>query len=153
MRNLELKIPPLLVVLVFALLMYAVAWALPVANITINAKINVALVFAILGILIVVAAITAFRRHRTTVNPLAPDESTAVVADGIYRVSRNPMYLGFLLILAAWAVYLANAAAVLLVPCFAIWMTELQIKPEERALAARFGDEYTQYLARVRRWL
>jgi protein-S-isoprenylcysteine O-methyltransferase Ste14 len=72
---------------------------------------------------------------------------------GVYRISRNPMYLGFLLALAGWAVYLSNAGAAVLVPAFVAYMTQFQIKPEERALLAKFDSEFAQYTSRVRRWL
>ena len=79
--------------------------------------------------------------------------SALVVSSGVYRVSRNPMYLGFLLALAGWAVYLSNAGAALLLPAFVAYMTRFQIKPEERALLVKFGPEFAQYMSRVRRWL
>ena len=153
MKSLELKVPPLILAIAFALIMYGVALLLPAADLTIDARTSVAIVFAGLGALIVAAGIVAFRRHKTTANPMAPEQAATVVVDGIYRFTRNPMYLGFVLMLAGWAVYLANAGAVLLVPGFVFWMTEWQIKPEERALAIRFGAEYAEYVDAVRRWI
>ena len=75
------------------------------------------------------------------------------MSSGVYRISRNPMYLGFFLALAGWALYLSNAVAVLLLPVFLAYMTQYQIKPEERALLAKFGPEFAQYMASVRRWM
>jgi protein-S-isoprenylcysteine O-methyltransferase Ste14 len=84
---------------------------------------------------------------------MAPGAAGTVVSHGVYRFTRNPMYLGFLVALAGWAAHLSNAAAALLLPAFVFYMTQFQIKPEERALAAKFGPRFTQYMSRVRRWV
>jgi protein-S-isoprenylcysteine O-methyltransferase Ste14 len=153
MQCLELKVPPLLVGLVFAGAMFGVARVAPGISYTLPARVSLALALAGLGGAIALAGVVAFRRRRTTVNPLTPGASSAVVSSGIYRVSRNPMYLGFFLALAGWAVYLSNAGPVLLLPAFLVYLTRYQIKPEERALLAKFGPEFAQYMARVRRWV
>lgn len=95
----------------------------------------------------------AFRKAHTTINPLRPDRAAAVVTMGVYRVTRNPMYLGLVLILLGLALYLASPWAVLGPPVFVAYITRYQIQPEERVLAARFGTPYTDYCAQVRRWL
>ncbi len=86
-------------------------------------------------------------------NPTKPSATSSLVTGGVFRLTRNPMYLSLLLYLLAWAAYLSNWLAALLVPLFVVYITELQIKPEERALSALFGAEYASYKARVRRWL
>jgi len=153
MQWLELKIPPLLVWLVLAGAMLGVAYSAPGLSFTLAGSPVIALALVALGGALALAGVIAFRNKRTTVNPLTPGASTSVVSGGVYRVSRNPMYLGFLLALAGWAVYLSNAGAALLLPAFVAYMTQYQIKPEERALLAKFGSEYVQYMSRVRRWL
>jgi protein-S-isoprenylcysteine O-methyltransferase Ste14 len=153
MRWLELKIPPLFVVLVFAGAMWGVAHAAPRLSFMLAGNFAIALVLGALGGALAAAGVAAFRRRRTTVNPLTPSASTFVVSSGVYRVSRNPMYLGFVLALAGWALYLSNAGAALLLPAFTAYMTQYQIKPEERALLAKFGPEFARYMSRVRRWL
>ena len=150
---LELKSPPLLVLLIMAGAMLGVAYVAPMLALHLPGRLVIALALAALGMASALAGVIAFRRHHTTVNPLTPNESSAVVTVGIYRVSRNPMYLGFLLVLAAWAAYLANAGAALFLPAFVAYMARYQIVPEERALSAKFGAEYAEYLSRVRRWL
>jgi protein-S-isoprenylcysteine O-methyltransferase Ste14 len=72
---------------------------------------------------------------------------------GIYRLTRNPMYLGFLSVLFAWAIFLSNALAFVFLPVFVLYMNRFQIKPEEKALRALFGPQFVMYTARVRRWL
>ena len=86
-------------------------------------------------------------------NPRTPDKATSLVSGGIYRFSRNPMYLGFLLLLAAWFFYVENWAAAILLPLFVLYMNRFQIAPEERALVAMFGPEFITYTQRVRRWM
>jgi protein-S-isoprenylcysteine O-methyltransferase Ste14 len=153
MPKLELKIPPLLVWLVIAGAMFGVAYSAPGLSFRLAGSSAIALALVALGGAVAFAGVIAFRAKRTTVNPLTPSASSAVVSSGVYRVSRNPMYLGFLLALAGWAVYLSNAGAVLLLPAFIAYLTQYQIKPEERALLAKFGSEFAQYMSRVRRWL
>ena len=153
MRWLELKVPPLLVCLVFAGAMLGIAYVVPEFSFALPARLALALAMLALGVVVASAGVIAFRGKRTTVNPFTPSASSSVVSSGVYRVSRNPMYLGFFLALAGWALYLSNVAAVLLLPAFVAYMTQYQIKPEERALAAKFGPEFAQYMARVRRWV
>jgi protein-S-isoprenylcysteine O-methyltransferase Ste14 len=108
---------------------------------------------AIAGIGIAVIGVVEFRRAGTTVDPRVPGQSAQLVASGVYRYSRNPMYVGFLLVLCGWAVLLGNALSLLLVPAFVVYMNHFQIAPEERAMREKFGAAYTQYADTVRRWL
>ena len=105
------------------------------------------------GGLIALAGVLEFHRAHTTVNPMAPQKASALVTSGVYRITRNPMYLGMLLVLAGWAVWLGNAAAFVGLPLFVAVLNLLQIAPEERVLRERFGDAFTRYAARVRRWI
>jgi protein-S-isoprenylcysteine O-methyltransferase Ste14 len=153
MRALELRIPPLILLAVFAAGMAAVAHVLPQADVQVPARHRWAWLLAAAGGGVALAGVVAFRRSKTTVNPFTPEQSSALVAAGIYRVSRNPMYLGFLLVLAGWGAYLANWASALLLPAFVAYMNRFQILPEERALAERFGSRFADYTRAVRRWL
>src|SRR5690349_8282130 len=109
MHWLDLKVPPLLVWLVFAGAMFGVAYVAPDIPCTLPPRFALALALVVLGGAVALAGVVAFRRKRTTVNPLTPGASTSVVSSGVYRLSRNPMYLGFFLALAGWALYLCNA--------------------------------------------
>ena len=153
MRWLELRIPPLLVWFGFAAAMFGVAAAAPSLAFELAGSSGIALALGGLGVAVALAGVVAFRRRGTTVNPLTPNASTSVVSGGVYRVSRNPMYLGFLLALAGWAVHLSNLGAGLVLPAYVAYMTRYQIEPEERALLTKFGAEFAEYMARVRRWL
>ena len=79
--------------------------------------------------------------------------SSALVRSGVYKLTRNPMYLGFLMLLSGWGIYLSNAGALLFVPMFLVYMNRFQIEREERALTSRFGQEFVEYATQVRRWL
>lgn len=153
MRALELKIPPVVLVVVFALAMWLLAlWLPPVALPALWGQV-LAGVLAAAGIAVALAGVLAFRRANTTVDPRVPQQTSSLVIRGIYRYSRNPMYLGFLLLLAALASYLMSAAAMVLLPLFVLYMNRWQIAPEERHLLEKFGAEYQAYLLQVRRWL
>lgn len=86
-------------------------------------------------------------------NPLSPDSASDLVTQGIYRLTRNPMYLGFTLMLVGWAVLLASFFAFVGVAAFALWIDRWQIRPEERALQSLFGDDFAEYCSRTRRWI
>lgn len=153
MFSLEHRIPPPVVGALVAAAMWGVSAQgpqIPLASVPKYAAIAIlvaaGLVFDVLGIL-------AFRTFRTTINPLKPERASSIVTGGVYRVSRNPMYLGMALLLLAWATYL-SALWSLAGPVLYVWyITRFQIVPEERVLERMFGDEYLAYTARVRRWL
>lgn len=145
----ENRVPPPLVAIVTGLLMWAVARS----DLSPGPTLVAALLIATLGTTICLAGVLSFRRARTTVNPLHPERATALVDSGIYRFTRNPMYLGFAIILLAWAVLLGSLVALPGVAVFVLYMNRFQIRPEERALNALFGDEFSRYCARVRRWV
>jgi protein-S-isoprenylcysteine O-methyltransferase Ste14 len=153
MRALELRLPPLVVWLVFAAGMVAARRLWPGAIMPFAGHRAAAVVVLLLGIMVAVAGVVQFRRARTTVNPLAPVNASAVVDSGVYRLSRNPMYLGMSLALGSLALWWASAAGAALVLLFCLYLTQFQIKPEERALLAKFGPPYAAYLGKVRRWL
>jgi protein-S-isoprenylcysteine O-methyltransferase Ste14 len=152
-NGLELKLPPLALVALLVAAMWGVATAAPDFDITLPARLIGSFGLALLGVAICVSGIASFRRAGTTVNPMSPDSSSSLVISGIYRYTRNPMYLGMLLILLGWAVFLSNLVALLFLPAFVLYMNRYQIGPEERALTALFANEFSKYCATVRRWV
>ncbi len=98
-------------------------------------------------------AVAAFRRARTTVDPLHVDRASTLVTSGIYARTRNPMYVAMTLAFAAWALWLGGWWAWLGPAAFVLWIDRLQIRPEEAAMEALFGDAYRAYRSRVRRWI
>jgi protein-S-isoprenylcysteine O-methyltransferase Ste14 len=152
MQALELRIPPVALVFIFAGLMALGAYVLPFA-VGIPAAIFIAVALFLVGAAVAIAGVLAFKRNKTTVNPFTPERTSTLVTTGIYRFTRNPMYLGFLLALAGWAVLLSNLVAFALLPVFIAYMNRFQIEPEERALMKHFGADYQAYMRSVRRWL
>ena len=150
---LDLKIPPVALFLVCAVVMWVMSTVLPAAAFVLPAASAVFGVLAIIGGGIGIAGVGAFRRHSTTVDPTAPDKTKSIVRDGVYQYSRNPMYVALAVALAGWGLFLENIAALLVLPLFIAYMTQFQIKPEERVLLARFGTDYDEYMASVRRWI
>jgi protein-S-isoprenylcysteine O-methyltransferase Ste14 len=153
MSVLELKIPPPIVALVVALLMWLTPAVAGFMQIPYPARVLCAAVLVCVGQGIGIAGMIAFRRAKTTVNPVKASLASSLVTRGVYRYTRNPMYVGLSLTLLAWAVLLANLFAVLWVVVYVLYITRFQIIPEERVLTSLFGQEYEAYKGRVRRWI
>jgi protein-S-isoprenylcysteine O-methyltransferase Ste14 len=153
MRALELKIPPPVVALLAALAMWGLSRKSGAPAAPELVRVPLAIAFGLVGAVFDVSGLIAFRRARTTVNPMRPQSASAIVDSGIYRLTRNPMYVGLAFILFGWAVYLGSWWALLGPLAFAAYIGRFQIAPEERALTKLFGDEYLAYKAKVRRWL
>lgn len=156
-RWLEHRIPPPVIDALCAALMWLASEALPQAQVWARGSwpwaVGLGVSAALAGGLIALAGVREFAHARTTVNPLKPERASAMVTGGVFRFTRNPMYLGMLLVLAGWALWLGNAAAFAGLPLSMLVLNALQIGPEERILRERFGDEWTRYAARVRRWV
>jgi protein-S-isoprenylcysteine O-methyltransferase Ste14 len=153
MHVLELKVPPLALVFLMAAFMWLARWAVPTFGFELPARTLFSVSAAVAGAVIGGLGFASFIRAKTTVNPMKPDSSSSLVVSGIYRFTRNPMYLGFLLGLLGWAIFLSNALAFFLLPAFIVYMNRFQIEPEEKALARLFGEQFVAYRSRVRRWL
>lgn len=153
MRGFELKVPPVLLFALLAGAMYGLARTLPAWTLALPGRTTASVALVATGVAIGLAGVAEFRRSRTTVHPQHPEKASAVVTTGIYRWTRNPMYLGLLLALTGWAIFLAHPASVAGLPAFVAWMNRFQIVPEERILSAKFGSAYAHYLASVRRWI
>ena len=157
MPNLELKIPPPIVAALTAGAMWAAAQWIGFnglfAGLPPGWRTAGALFIGLIGLGFDLTGVLGFIRAKTTVNPLKPERSAALVTSGIYRITRNPMYVGMALLLLAWAIYLGSGTALLGPLVFALYITRFQIQPEERVLAVRFGSGFASYCAQVRRWL
>src|ERR1700730_6225417 len=99
MRSLELRIPPPVVAMVAAFLMWLIARAIPSLQLMFPGRVLLAIAILVSGLLIVIAGLIEFRRARTTVNPLNPGAASSLVVNGVYALTRNPMYLGLAVIL------------------------------------------------------
>jgi len=147
--------PPPLLALATIILGLLLDWLLPayVLNVFLSGTVRTILGVAFIGagLALVIAANIVFRTAGTHPEPWKP--STALVTDGIFAWLRNPMYVGFLLVLTGWAMWLSHPLPFLFLPVFVAYMNRFQISPEERVLSAKFGEAYDIYKQSVRRWL
>lgn len=153
MRWLETRIPPPLVMLACAMAGLAASrWGSPWTGSAAVPALVTAAVMAT-GVALNLLPKLTFRRAGTTVNPLRPQAASALVTHGVYRHTRNPMYLGQALVLLGAMLYLQDLRALLALPLFVAYITRFQILPEERVLSARFPGEFAAFCRRVPRWL
>jgi protein-S-isoprenylcysteine O-methyltransferase Ste14 len=150
---LETRVPPPVVMLITALLVWDISRTWPEMDLLIPGRRALCWTLAGLGLVVAAAGVLEFRRAQTTLNPMRPANVSSLVTSGIYRFTRNPMYVGDVLILLAVVVFFANPLGIAAVGLFIVWMNVLQIPAEERALRERFGEAYDAYRGRVRKWL
>lgn len=153
MSSLERRIPPPVVTLLAVALAWLLARLAPGLAYPLPARVPIAVLLMLAGVGLAWSGLRAFRKARTTPDPRTPEKSTSVVQGGPYRFTRNPMYLGLAIALLGVCAYLANPLALVAVIVFIAYITRWQIIPEERALAAKFGETYANYRRSVRRWL
>ncbi|QBY05006.1 isoprenylcysteine carboxylmethyltransferase family protein [Thalassotalea sp. HSM 43] len=155
LKQLELKIPPLLVLIIAMIVLYILPdISILAASTTALHYLHVAaIVLSVLALTIVLLAVLGFRQQHTTVDPTQPNKTEALVVNGIYRLSRNPMYLAFLLLLIAFGLWLNTLGIIPIAIAFIVYLTRWQIMPEESFLRQKFGADYEQYCRQVRRWL
>jgi protein-S-isoprenylcysteine O-methyltransferase Ste14 len=139
--------------LLAAALMWAMHRWLPLGHLIATPWNYLGVLPVVIGRVISVAAGARFRQARTTFDPARPREASYLVTEGVFRLSRNPMYLGLLLLLIGWALWLGTASPWLVPPLFAIIISVAQIGPEEQALEERFGETYLAYRHSVGRWI
>lgn len=132
--------------------MYVLDRFLPVGEFDFYGRKMLIRILAVVGMFITLWALALFFRKKTSIDPRAPGKASTLVNGGVYKWSRNPMYLALLLFLLAWGLFLGNAFNTLLAAGFVSYMNAFQIKPEEEALLASFGEPYARYCKEVRRW-
>ena len=145
------RIPPPIVTLTFILLSFWLTNYLP--KLAFNYQGLLSLLMILIGLIIIVIGVKTFNKSDTTINPLNPREASHLVTNGVFSYTRNPMYLGMVIILLGVTVYNGVYIGIIILPCFILYITEFQIKPEEEAMEEIFAGDYTDYLKRVRRWL
>lgn len=151
--GLELKIPPDVVWALAAASMWLASTLTPGIAVETPIRLAPAGLLVLLGGGLIIAARVTLNRARTTWHPGRPHSATHLVTAGVFRYSRNPTYLGMLLVLLGWAAYLTSPVALIPAVLFIPYLNRFQIAPEERALSTIFGHEYDGYARRVRRWL
>ncbi len=153
MPTLDQKIPPPVVGALAAAAMWGLSTLGPQLSIPAGLKYAAVATLGATGIAFSLSGILAFRALRTSISPLPSAHCSTLVTGGAYRISRNPMYLGIAGLLLAWAVLLSALLPFSGLVAYVLYITRFQILPEERVLAEIFGEQYTAYAARVRRWL
>ncbi|WP_371372327.1 isoprenylcysteine carboxylmethyltransferase family protein [Thalassotalea aquiviva] len=153
MHFLENRIPPPVVMMVFGVIMWGLSKFDQLLMLEATLQLSLLVSFIAAGAIIALVAMVNFRLAKTTVNPLQPDQASTLVVSGVFRYSRNPMYLALVFFLIAFALYLSSLWASLGIVGFILYINVFQIKPEERILTARFGQAYLDYCDRVRRWI
>lgn len=147
------KIPPPVLMLFALMAIWALNKYTSFAPITFKGQTALAAIIAFCGVALMISAGYLFKKNQTTIHPFSPQNTSAIVTQGVYRISRNPMYLAMLFILMSSVVLYGKVIALAPVLIFFIYMTRHQIIPEERALETKFGQTYLDYKAKVRRWI
>ena len=147
----ETKIPPPLVTLVFGMSIYFSREMFPVIEVQHSFYLGIFLLLS--GFFILLSAVRLFRKDKTTVNPLSPEQATKLVTDGIFKYSRNPMYLGMVFVLGSIAVFFNLIGGIILIALFCVYITKFQIIPEERAMMNLFAQDFDEYKKVTRRWI
>jgi protein-S-isoprenylcysteine O-methyltransferase Ste14 len=153
MNTFENRIPPPIMTAIFALIMWLLSSFVTPINMNADLQMGGIVIVTFLALSFLMSGVISFRLAKTTVNPLRPESASLLVVSGVFKISRNPMYVGFTLLLVAWCVYLSAPVLLMIVLLFTAVITRFQIIPEERAMLKLFGDEFTSYQQSVRRWL
>ncbi len=145
------KIPPPILALVMIVLIYLSSFF--IESTTFNYQGSLSVLVLILGLACAIPSFKLFARYKTTISPLKPSDATALVTEGMYRYSRNPMYLGLLLLIIASTIWFGTWFGIIVNILFIFLINFLQIIPEEEALLEIFSEEYEEYKKNVRRWI
>ena len=151
MMDIKTKFPPPLVALTFGFLINYTKNIFP--KIEVKNEFIFGSLMIISGLIIILSAIILFKKYQTTITPLNPSNATKLITDGIYKFSRNPMYLGLLLVLLGISTILNPIGGLFLIPLFILYLNFFQIIPEENAMVDLFKDEFLDYKKNVRRWI
>ncbi|NIT57691.1 MAG: isoprenylcysteine carboxylmethyltransferase family protein [Aliifodinibius sp.] len=151
--KLELKIPPAVITLIIAVTMWWIDEHLVVSWASFGTMWWISFFFLGMGGVFGVLGLVEFYRSCTSIDPHKPNKASSLVTNGIYSISRNPMYVGLLLILGGYGFYLGNVLVFAMIPLFIAYMNRYQIMPEEKVMEEKFGEEYQKYKSEVRRWI
>ena len=145
------KIPPPVVTLVSALLIFFSKELFPSYAFDYQSMLSIGVFIS--GLMILVSAVSLFKKKETTVNPMSPEKASSLVVDGVFKYTRNPMYLGMSVVLLSISIQFNLIGGLLIVCLFVAYITIFQIIPEEEAMEENFGEEYLSFKKRTRRWI
>ena len=146
--NLDTKIPPPIV----TVLILAFINLFESKDYELNTE-WISIIILLMGVFFIFSAVIQFIRRKTTVNPTKPHKTTSLVITGTFKLTRNPMYLGMLLIIISYAFYESSVISLILIPFFIFYINKFQIEPEEIEMRKKFGKEYEDYCKKVDRWI
>ena len=150
----HLRIPPPIVALIGVLLIFLSKDYILILYLHPYLQNTLSILFLVIGFVIILSATKEFKKSNKTVNPMKPETSTSLVTSGIFKYTRNPMYLGLSSILLASCFYFSSLLGIIVyVPFFILYITVFQIIPEEEVMKSLFNDEYLDYCSKVRRWI
>jgi len=153
MTFLETKIPPPFIFVICATLMWIIARTLPSFGINSDVKLLLMGSLSILAVALGASGVFAFKKANTTVNPHSLGATSSLVLGGVYKFTRNPMYLGLAVLLLTWGIYLQSYWSIVGIFIFVLYINRFQILPEERSLELKFGEQFCEYRSKVRRWI
>ena len=145
------KIPPPLVVLILVISTFFSSKKIDIIQIPFQNLISIFILS--IGILILLNPVLKFKKSKTTINPIKFKKVNKLVTSGIYKYSRNPMYLGLLMIVVSSSIFYLNIYSILTPLFFYLWINRFQIKREEVFLTEKFGEDYLSYKKKTRRWI
>ena len=145
------KIPPPLVVLILVISTFFSSKKIDLIHIPLQSLISIFILS--IGILILLNPVLKFKKSKTTINPIKFNKVNKLVTSGIYKYSRNPMYLGLLMIVISSSIFYLNIFSILTPLFFYLWINRFQIKREEVFLTEKFGEDYLSYKKKTRRWI
>ena len=146
--NLDTKIPPPIVTIITLSIIYL----FDLNEYNLNTDI-ISIITLFIGLIFIISAVIQFINRKTTVNPTKPHKTSTLVITGTYKITRNPMYLGMLLIIISFALYKTSIISLILIPLFIFYINKFQIEPEEFEMRKKFGKEYEDYCKKVDRWI
>ena len=146
-----MKIPPPILVLILVVSNFLLSKKIDVVHIPHQTLVSILIL--LIGILILIIPVTKFIKYKTTIDPIEFKKVNKLVTSGIYKYSRNPMYLGLLLIVISSSILYLNIYSVSTPIFFYYWINRFQIQREEIFLTEKFGKEYLSYKTKTRRWI
>lgn len=148
--NLKTKIPPPLITLICILIIYFFEKEFIFFE---DWNIYISVFFLLWGLIIIAFAVFKFAKTKTTVDPTKPSKTSSLVISGIYRITRNPMYLGMLFLIISFTFYKLSLAGAIVIPSFIFYINKYQIEPEEYEMRKKFGENFEDYCKKVDRWI
>jgi len=143
-------IPPPIVTIVF---LFVIFFTKDIFRFSIELPTLLGYITIVAGLIIIFVAAKQFKAANTTINPMKPETASILVSNGVFSYSRNPMYLGMLIIIIGFSIIHNPIAIIVFMPLWMLYMINFQIIPEEEAMKILFKEEFLNYAKKTRRWI